>query len=452
MKKIITISMAALVLAACTKGNLEEKGATLIAHSDGTAVKSHLSVESGINLIYWDADDAINVFAKAEGAYQSSKFTTSESGTTVKFNGGDVKLDENCYALFPYDETASFSEASGFTTKVTSLEQNLSNKTFSSAINLAVGKCNSTKEASFRNAGSLMCFTLTQERADTVKYIELKANNGETMAVNGAVSVNWNGGNPTVSVAADAEKSSTITLRPSGETFKTGETYYVWVLPGTYAGGITMTLVSPTGMKAVKAGASSLTAARNQIVPLGEIGGLTYKGSEAEKKSLTFDFSTCPPGWPSGVEGYKSKEPGEKDYPYKLEGADYIFSTAVVTDVETTRSVCWGYNGTAECEMLIIQNERFLGLPAIEGWKLVGIKFAQSLATNSGRKMVITEIVSEKGKQEGVPGGESLAVGTNGEEYSFYLSASKPGKRYYMAPVGKGTGLTSLTLTYEKTE
>lgn len=452
MKKIITLSLIALALAACTKGNLAEKGATLIAHSDGAAVKSHLSVESGVNLIYWDANDAINVFAKASETYQSNKFTTSESGTTAKFNGGDVALNENCYALFPYNEAASFNEGTGFSTSISSVDQKMSDKTFSSTINLAVGKCNASKEASFKNVGALLSFTLTQERADTVKYIELKANKGETLAVNGGVSVSWNGGAPLISPASDAEKSSVITIKPAGETFKTGETYYVWILPGTYAGGITITLVSPTGLKAAKAGVSSLTAARNQIVPLGEIGGLTYKGSEAEKKTLTFDFSTCPPGWPSGVDGYKSKEPGEKDFAYKLEGIDYMFSTAVVTDVETTRSVCWGYNGTAECEMLIIQNERFLGLPAISGWKLVGVKFAQTLATNSGRKMVITEYVSEKGKQEAVPGGESLAVGTNGTEYSFYLSASQQNKRYYMAPVSKGTGLTYLTLVYEKVD
>lgn len=453
-KSLILISAAILTLMACTKENQSEGFSSLVAYTDAAGIKSHLSVETGVNKVYWDANDAINVFSNVGGVWKSDKFTTTESGPVAKFNGGDVALGENCYALFPYDAAATFNDESCFCTTISTKVQQMTNKTFSPTVNLAVGKCNANKEVAFKNAGALLSFTLTQERADTIKYIELKTNKGETIAVNGAVSVNWNGGSPAISPSADAERSSVITIQPAGETFKTGETYYVWILPGNYVDGITVTLVSPTNMKAVKAGTSTLTAGRNQIIPLGDIGGLTYKGSEAEKKTLTFDFSTCPEGWPKGKDEYKSLNHDEVSHIFKLDGTDYTFTSAVATDVAatSTRSIAWGYNGSADCDMYIIQPHRFFGLPVIDGYKLVTVKFTLSLASNSGRKAGITDRVTEvdKQKEHYTPGGEVIVTGTVDTEYSFYLTDTDNATRYYLAPTGKAIGFNTVTLIYEK--
>ena len=455
-KSLIIISAAILALMACSKENQSEGFSSLVAYTDAAGIKSHLSVETGVNKVYWDANDAINVFSNAGGVWKSDKFTTTESGPVAKFNGGDVALNENCHALFPYDAAATFNDESCFSTTISTKVQQMTDKTFSPTINLAVGKCNADKEVAFKNAGALLSFTLTQERADTIKYIELKANKGETIAVNGAVSVNWNGGSPAIIPSAEAEKSSVITIQPAGETFKTGETYYVWILPGSYADGITVTLVSPTYMRAEKAGASTLTAGRNQIIPLGDIGGLTYKGSEAEKMTLTFDFSTCPEGWPSGDTEYKSKDHSTKTLPYVLNGVTYNFISAVCLDLASTsnRGIAWGYDGTNVQDYFVSQPERFFGLPAIEGWKLITFKFTQACSTNSSRKVCVTSAITNQTQQSTayVEGGEPQPVTTQGTEYTYNLSGTLANTVYYFAPTSKGNGFATITLVYEKVD
>lgn len=192
----------------------------------------------------------------------------------------------------------------------------------------------------------------------------------------------------------------------------------------------------------------------------GVVSAFTYNWTksqpQAETRTVTFDFSACPSGWPSGSAEYKSKEHQEKFHTYTVDGVDYVFSTGVCTDVASTstRSICWGYNGTADCEMFIIQAQRYFGLPALAGWKLIEIKFPQALGSNSGRMIGITDHICENGKQEyiaTVPEG-AQACKTQGTVYTFTLTSSAANTRYYMAASNKGTGLTTITLTYEKVE
>lgn len=245
-----------------------------------------------------------------------------------------------------------------------------------------------------------------------------------------------------------------VTIDPRNISFNT-TAFDVWFT--TYSLDLVAgDILSVSVQTSVKTYDANLTLSKALSFKTGKVSSFTYnwtKGQpEVETKTLTFDFSTCPAGWPSGESAYKSTEPGEKEFTYTLNDVDYVFSTGVVTDVATTRSVCWGYNGTAACEMLIIQNERFLGLPAISGWKLTTIEFCQALSTNASRNMAITDIISEKGKQVGIAGGEKKYVGTKDEKYTFILTSAAANTRYYMAPMSKGTGLTSLTLTYEKVD
>ena len=315
MKKIMTVMAAALTLAACEKSTpiavpVTELSATLEAGD----TKSHIAE----NKVLWDANDEINVFSQAEGAYVNSKFATSDGGATAVFKGPGIALDNNVYALYPYNANATCDASTGIGTAAAFNEQKVVNGSFGKEVNLAVGKYAGEKSISFKNVGALLSFKLTQERADTIRRIEIKANDGTPLAFTGAASIQWNEGAPVLSTAPGAETSDVIKLTPSAETFATGDTYYVWVMPGEYK-GITVTLVSPTQMTAVKTGENTLTIARNQVVSLGEIGGLEFKGKTAETKTLSFDFTGDPlEGWPT-TDNWQDG-PGEKTCIYPVDG------------------------------------------------------------------------------------------------------------------------------------
>lgn len=187
----------------------------------------------------------------------------------------------------------------------------------------------------------------------------------------------------------------------------------------------------------------------------GKVSGFTYnwtKGGEVLKKTLTFDFSSCPEGWDSGETEYKSKDFSEKEFPYTLDEVGYVFTASPCLELasSSTRSIAWGYNGTATVSYYVIQPQRFFGLPKIEGYKLTDVKFTQALGTNASRKAGITAALSKQNEQVYIPGGELLAVGTSGTEYTFHLTNTTANTRYYLAVAGKAIGFATMTLIYEE--
>jgi len=448
MKKIAIIFFAALAAVACNRNNTtpEVTGAELFATND--AAKTQLN---GMNVL-WEEGDAINVFAQGE----SYKFATAQSGASVKFKGGNVTIDNTTYALYPYVDAATFA-SDIFTTTVSTAEQKVKKGTFTSKMNLAVAQCDNAKKATFTSVGALLKFRLSQAGADTLKRIEIKANGGEAIAIEGKADITYNSGNPTIAAASGAKTSDVIVLTPESGSFVSNDTYYVWVVPGNYAGGITVKLVTKTLMEGEKTSATALNIARNSIVDLGDIENITYK-KKGETKTLTFDFSVCPEGWPSGEEEYKSTDHTEKTHEYVLDKVTYTFSSATCLGISATskRAICWGYDGTNAQEYFVMQSERYFGLPAIEGWKLITVKFTQACATPSKetdiRKACITTALATQSQQSTVyaGGGEPIVVRTNNTEYAFYLTDTQANKRYYLAPTSKATGFATMTLVYEK--
>lgn len=450
MKKIMTVMAAALTLAACEKSTplavpVTELSATLEAGD----TKSHIAE----NKVLWDANDEINVFSQAEGAYVNSKFATSDGGATAVFKGPGIALDNNVYALYPYNANATCDASTGIGTAAAFNEQKVVNGSFGKEVNLAVGKYAGEKSISFKNVGALLSFKLTQERADTIRRIEIKANDGTPLAFTGAASIQWNEGAPVLSTAPGAETSDVIKLTPSAETFATGDTYYVWVMPGEYK-GITITLVSPTQMTAVKTGENTLTIARNQVVSLGEIGGLEFKAKTVETKTLSFDFTGDPlEGWPT-TDNWQDG-PGEKACIYPLDGVNYEF---FLTDVGngTKARVAWV---KSKGGLLWYAGWRYLGLPAIENFKLIKVSGVMCLATNAKRKAGIVTAVAPTNEEltveqahTFVKGGESTGWTTGGETYTFNLEETEANTRYYLMCTATSIGVSKLDLVYEKVE
>lgn len=438
MKKIYIIIAAALAMVACTKNDISAPVASLTASTEA-GTKTALD---GMSVV-WNAGDAINVFSK-DGI---KKFATADGGATAVFKGEGVAIDETTLALYPYDAEAT-AVGGIISTTFSSTEQKVVSGNFAQERNIAAAKCGADKKASFKNAGAYLKFTLTQEGADTIRRIEIKANGGEKIAVNGKVSIDLNG-EPVIAADASAETSDVITLTPEADAFANA-TYYVWVMPGTYADGITVTLVTPTQMTATKVGTSSLDAGRNKIVDLGEIGGLAYKAKEAEIKTLTFDFSgTAQEGWPTKDKWNKVETaPLEDTYcTYTMEDSStYTFVLTQCLAAVDAR-IAWSATG-----LTLYASQRFVGLPALEGYKLIGVKCIQGTAPKTTRKGAITSKITESTEDPYcfVSGGESQVW--NVEEISYYLEGTEVNTVYYLACTAGGIGSKSIELKYEKVD
>lgn len=174
-------------------------------------------------------------------------------------------------------------------------------------------------------------------------------------------------------------------------------------------------------------------------------------------KTLTFDFSTCPAGWP-GEASYKTKnDKAEYTYDYVLDKVTYKFTCAPCNDLASTstRSIAWGWDGTKAVEYFVAQSHRFLGLPAIEGYKLVTVKFTQILAGSKTARQacITTAITAQKGQADAcVNGGEAIQVNSKDTEFTFNLTGTAANTRYYFAPCVSASGFNTMTLTYEKVD
>lgn len=174
-------------------------------------------------------------------------------------------------------------------------------------------------------------------------------------------------------------------------------------------------------------------------------------------KILTFDFSTCPAGWP-GKESYiTTGDKNEYTYDYVLNGTTYKFTCAPCSDLAETspRKIGWGYDGNNVVSYFVAQSHRFLGLPPIEGYKLVGVKFTQALAAlKTPRQACITTTITNQKSQAGacVAGGDAKVVNTQNAEFTFNLTSTSANTRYYFAPCSSASAFKTLTLVYNSVE
>ncbi len=169
------------------------------------------------------------------------------------------------------------------------------------------------------------------------------------------------------------------------------------------------------------------------------------KPEEPQEKRLTFDFSTCPAGWPTTDK--REHVLGGVKCNYNLDGTNYEFVLADATDATSDR-VYWNKNGY----LIWASFYRYLGLPAIEGYKLTKIECLHATSTKEGRKMgVATAIVeADESKVSYTPGGDPIEFSNNGETYTFNLSDTESNTVYYLYCSALGVGVSELTLTYKQ--
>lgn len=140
---------------------------------------------------------------------------------------------------------------------------------------------------------------------------------------------------------------------------------------------------------------------------------------------LTFSFSSNPGEWPT------TNSTTTSNYTYTLNEVDYTFA---LNNVKCNS----GY--------LMLTYVAKLGLPAIEGYKLVKVEATNSSNCSTTTKVKVTS--DETGKV--IAGGDEQTWATTNTKYTYTLSETEANTMYYLYISNKNCQLVTLELYYEE--
>lgn len=260
---------SAIVLAAsCVKENTPESSEKNLVNyvpmefSTAVETKTELTAEGKVN---WLAGDQISIIDNSPAAEtHNNQFTVVAGGSSSAIFTGTVPEDaDEFYALYPYKSNASITDGS----LSASLPANQNAKLGSFADDLAfmIAKADADNKLSFKNVCSHIKFTLA-EGITNAKSITLMGNKAEILA--GNFSVAWNNGDPAVTVEANRNAETYVTLRnEDGSVLAPGE-YYFTVLPVTFAEGFTVIISKEDGSQIAKSTtqANDKVSTRNKVL------------------------------------------------------------------------------------------------------------------------------------------------------------------------------------------
>ena len=467
MKHSVLIFGAAamMMLAACVRENLPREefvpGPSTFSVSmecdPGTKAILDLN-DGGHPQTFWENGDAISIFTSADNDAEDKQSSKSYRFVTTLLSNStsaEFTLDEEkefgsgmYFASYPYRNNTrgvNYSGSDGtyrMAGNTIPNAQTLVAGSFDRNAILAVAFSEGSSNLEFKNATALLKFRVA-----------------ETNIVDGRVEVDAGdaiSGTFRADVTTDTKELSlhAYTGQPTynfvdftidGSTpLSTGTDYYIVVCPTAMTSDLKIFLNG----KLVKLINNSTLASieRNKIYNLGT---LSTPATPAEIV-LPFDFSgTALPGWPT-ADNWKDG-PGELDCTYPLYGTDYHFFLTDCGNGSKAR-VAWvsGSGG-----LILYTTWRYVGLPAIEGYKLVKVQGTMCLSTNSKRKAAIVKNVvadntagSIAALHEFVTGGESKGWTTKGTTYTFNLSGTEANTMYYFLCTNTSVGVSKLVLTY----
>lgn len=448
---------ALMVVAACTKENGADMSSadkvSLTAYTENAQSKAVMGQNSGSKLqIFWEDGDAISVYSSNEGTGEYSKFKTAYEFTTAldassasavfTYSGEDFIPGEEYFALYPYKSgthTVNLSTKASVPMTIPQ-DQTLVPGSFdrSTAISYAYSTDGST--LNFKNIVALIKFRVAD--ADVVSG-SIVTSSATGANITGTYRLD-NFDDPTAIPLSDYGETinKSVNFSIDGNTpLQTDTDYYVAIRPaGLYGDGFKVylngTLVKTYTNEVLQ------TFERNTIYNLG-----TLSIPDVRPLELTFNFTdaTAMADWP--VEGNYTTVDTEYqiERTYKLDDVDYKFYLANPTKSAVKYA---HYKGG-----LRIPQNRFIGLPVIEGMRPMKVSFKVSaINTNGTEKAGVTTVLPEYESSnlqylENCYTNE-LAKGT----FTFYLTdKAESGTVYYLFS-GNTIIISSMSLTYVKAD
>ncbi len=232
----------------------------------------------------WNAGDEITVFAG--NSYNSHWQFAGDDGTNSgKFNeineagfvtGSPLDLTAN-YAIYPYDENITISEAGAVSLTLPAVQEynHAYANSFGAGANtmMAVTKNTSDNFLAFKNLCGYLKLKLYGNDV-TVKSITVKGNNGEKIAGPATVSMAY-GSEPTITMGDDATDTITVDC---GEGVSLSNdaanptTFWVVIPEITFEGGITIEATDINGQTFTKQTTNAVPIENNMIQPMATLG------------------------------------------------------------------------------------------------------------------------------------------------------------------------------------
>lgn len=284
MKKILFWGAAALLAAVSCNKELENTTPVLpegdrvsfVATVDGAATKTVMGDLANDEVAsYWDGTETIWILDPQtdngvlnEGWKKEFEGTAKMSKTITFVEKNDSPLTgDNYYAIYPgYSETSNNATWNGQDDAMNNVclkgVQTPVEGSYYAQNHIAVAYTEKgNNNLAFKNVVSFVKVTVGNDDVSSVCVYNNDVNN----AMSGVFTVSYNDGNPQVSKKAEAYNNY---AKVEG-TINNGSTYYIAVLPGTYA-GFTLEYVI-AGDKYSKTLKNAITIDRNKVINLGEV-------------------------------------------------------------------------------------------------------------------------------------------------------------------------------------
>lgn len=235
-------------------------------------------------------------------------------------------------------------------------------------------------------------------------------------------------------IVSTPSKSVTVTLTSAVSVANTSMDFYVPVPTGTY-GKFTVQLCDASDNvlseknRDMAAAGKSLTLGRADVFATP---GITLP----QQKVLNFDFTSAVTGWKQSKATAASG-----DFTYTIDEVGYSFNLT-----KNGNGIYQSDPGGSKSIYLMVNSGETLGLPVIAGYRLTKVIVSNSVDCSTSAKIGIISNTSTKAYVDDAASTQTLT--TQNSSYTFTLSDSYAGKRYYIYAADKNTQVYSIELTY----
>lgn len=419
---ILTLLAIVTVVSSCQKEELLYSGGSSVkmvpASINASAELTRTSLGSDLS-VSWNAGDSISVFCTSdEGAtYTHVKMTTTESGSSVTFNGSVPEGSKLVYALYPYDADNSIDPSSKKITTTIPTEQKAVAGGFDPAAAISVGIIASDGSVRMRNACGLMKITLGNSDATSVL---VSGYNSEMLS--GAFTINCSS-DPFETTTWAITASPSVLLTNGGEAIPAG-TYYVAIAPTSFT-GIRLLFERVNGTKALRYSTESTSVSASSVRDFGTIdSGLNYKPTKTvsirfRNEGYIDDITdNTQKYWPFKEASGTSTTNGERDKFTTIEGNYTLRASDTVSYyLHSQKGMQFKFAGAEAIQA-------FYSI-AFPGYKLISVRM------RSGGTNLKPSVSDNSGTL--IKGGKSKSSSTNlvaTTLYKWELSGTKDGESY----------------------
>ncbi|MBQ7623430.1 MAG: carbohydrate-binding domain-containing protein [Bacteroidales bacterium] len=274
MKRYILLIFAAeaLLTAACSEDAVietpQDENLTEVVLTAGWDTASRVTLGTGLKP-EWEDSDAIAIYDGTD----VRKFTISSNyGSSATFTGSMDTSAGTWYAAYPYDAVTGFSNSQKrFITSIPSAQTVAAGDSLDTSALISTCAFTDTDNVYFLQATSLVAFTIS---VSGITQVELSSNGGEYLAGD-LVQIRAED----ATIRKFSSYSTKVTMTHASGVFPTG-TYYLAVVPNTFASGLTMSL-SKSGASASISSTSSVTTVQGGGISLGDVtDGVTFDESK----------------------------------------------------------------------------------------------------------------------------------------------------------------------------